>query len=211
MALINCPECGKEMVSDSAESCPSCGFKIKKYFDQQNINQHTERIPKLYNDDDINMYKLVITDFYDTDTAAMAGLDDVLNIDLSYDEAMSLFKYESYIIPKYDSEEESILALKKLEKWGINAYIINPDGCINPYRVNVLESKNTNFSYNYASEKLKVDRTMAILCFFSPNYRYYYLLYKRFNKSNSIKTMFNNIYIWYCDWNNYNFAIIIKL
>ena len=168
MALINCPECGKEMVSDSAESCPSCGFKIKKYFDQQNINQHTERIPKLYNDDDINMYKLVITDFYDTDTAALAGLDDVLNIDLSYDEAMSLFKYESYIISKYDSEEESILALKKLEKWGINAYIINPDGCINPYRVNVLESKNTNFSYNYASEKLKVDRTMAILCFLVP-------------------------------------------
>ena len=69
---------------------------------------------------------------------------------------------------KYDSEEESILALKKLEKWGINAYIINPDGCINPYRVNVLESKNTNFSYNYASEKLKVDRTMTILCFLVP-------------------------------------------
>ena len=27
MALINCPECGKE-VSDSAEMCPNCGYSI---------------------------------------------------------------------------------------------------------------------------------------------------------------------------------------
>lgn len=31
MALINCPECGKENVSDSAESCPNCGYNIKKH------------------------------------------------------------------------------------------------------------------------------------------------------------------------------------
>lgn len=28
MALINCPECGRENISDSAESCPNCGFGI---------------------------------------------------------------------------------------------------------------------------------------------------------------------------------------
>lgn len=33
MALIKCPECGKENVSDSAESCPECGYNIKKHFD----------------------------------------------------------------------------------------------------------------------------------------------------------------------------------
>lgn len=33
MALIKCPECGKEKVSDSAESCPECGYNIKKHFD----------------------------------------------------------------------------------------------------------------------------------------------------------------------------------
>lgn len=32
MSLIKCPECGKENVSDSAESCPNCGFGIKAYF-----------------------------------------------------------------------------------------------------------------------------------------------------------------------------------
>lgn len=29
MALINCPECKKE-ISNKAESCPSCGFPINK-------------------------------------------------------------------------------------------------------------------------------------------------------------------------------------
>lgn len=28
MALIKCPECGKE-ISDAAESCPNCGYPIK--------------------------------------------------------------------------------------------------------------------------------------------------------------------------------------
>lgn len=34
MALINCPECGKENVSDSAECCPVCGYPVKKHFDE---------------------------------------------------------------------------------------------------------------------------------------------------------------------------------
>lgn len=34
MALEKCPECGRENVSDSAESCPGCGYKIKAHFDK---------------------------------------------------------------------------------------------------------------------------------------------------------------------------------
>lgn len=33
MALIKCPECGRENVSDSAATCPTCGFGIKAYYD----------------------------------------------------------------------------------------------------------------------------------------------------------------------------------
>lgn len=29
MALINCPECNKE-ISDTVKTCPNCGYKIKK-------------------------------------------------------------------------------------------------------------------------------------------------------------------------------------
>lgn len=32
MALIKCPECGRENVSDSAKACPGCGFQIYDYF-----------------------------------------------------------------------------------------------------------------------------------------------------------------------------------
>lgn len=34
MALVKCPECGKEGVSDCAEMCPDCGYPIKTYFDK---------------------------------------------------------------------------------------------------------------------------------------------------------------------------------
>jgi len=38
VALITCPECGKENVSDSAISCPNCGFPIAKHINQTNEN-----------------------------------------------------------------------------------------------------------------------------------------------------------------------------
>lgn len=31
MALIKCPECGRENVSDTSTTCPACGYDIKKY------------------------------------------------------------------------------------------------------------------------------------------------------------------------------------
>lgn len=35
MALIRCPECGKENVSDTAEQCPNCGYEIKEHFERE--------------------------------------------------------------------------------------------------------------------------------------------------------------------------------
>jgi hypothetical protein len=34
MALTKCPECKKENVSDSADSCPQCGYPIKSHFEK---------------------------------------------------------------------------------------------------------------------------------------------------------------------------------
>lgn len=36
MALIQCPECGRDNISDSATACPSCGFNVKQYVDEVN-------------------------------------------------------------------------------------------------------------------------------------------------------------------------------
>ncbi len=32
MALVKCPECGKENVSDTAEACPDCGYAVKIHY-----------------------------------------------------------------------------------------------------------------------------------------------------------------------------------
>ena len=40
MAIMYCPECGKEM-SDSLKKCPHCGFKFKK-------NKETNKKKKLF-------------------------------------------------------------------------------------------------------------------------------------------------------------------
>ena len=34
MALIKCPECGKQ-VSDKAQTCPNCGFSISQLFNDE--------------------------------------------------------------------------------------------------------------------------------------------------------------------------------
>lgn len=39
MALINCPECGKE-ISDSVKKCPHCGKKIKDNLFKQFVFKH---------------------------------------------------------------------------------------------------------------------------------------------------------------------------
>lgn len=38
MALIKCPECGRENISSMAISCPSCGFPIKEHFSTKGEN-----------------------------------------------------------------------------------------------------------------------------------------------------------------------------
>lgn len=39
MALINCPECGKQNISDTALACPQCGFAIREYTEAKQREQ----------------------------------------------------------------------------------------------------------------------------------------------------------------------------
>lgn len=45
MALINCPECGRQ-VSDSAPQCPGCGYVISKQNNNQFVNKAIDCIVK---------------------------------------------------------------------------------------------------------------------------------------------------------------------
>ena len=55
MALIKCPECGKE-ISDQAEFCPHCGYPIKKKNDHAPLSneQKIENANKQFNATTIN-------------------------------------------------------------------------------------------------------------------------------------------------------------
>lgn len=46
MALIKCPECGRENVSDTANSCPNCGYEIKTHFVRIEEEKKQEEIRK---------------------------------------------------------------------------------------------------------------------------------------------------------------------
>lgn len=44
MALIQCPECGRENVSDTADACPNCGYGIKAHFIKQREEEKQKKI-----------------------------------------------------------------------------------------------------------------------------------------------------------------------
>lgn len=44
MALIKCPECGRENVSSSAVACPDCGFGIREYSEQLEYENHRKNV-----------------------------------------------------------------------------------------------------------------------------------------------------------------------
>lgn len=43
MALIRCPECGRERVSDNANACPECGYGIKAHFEKIRKEEEEKR------------------------------------------------------------------------------------------------------------------------------------------------------------------------
>lgn len=42
MAIVNCPECQKQ-ISDKAESCPNCGYRSKKASENVTTTQKTSK------------------------------------------------------------------------------------------------------------------------------------------------------------------------
>lgn len=105
MALITCPECGKE-ISSKAFTCPNCGCPI--------INKK---------------FKIIITD-YNTDTSALAGINEVFHQQLSYDEVMKILDNLPYIITEYDTQEEMEEYARQLKspRWGLEIDVESPDG-----------------------------------------------------------------------------------
>lgn len=70
MALISCPECNKQ-VSDTAISCPGCGYAIKNHFEKEKIlqnqqnqqNNKEQNLSELYKQEAIKGKKPILFSF----------------------------------------------------------------------------------------------------------------------------------------------------
>lgn len=62
MALVKCPECGREKVSDSADMCPDCGYGVKAHFDkikeEELRRQQQEDLESLYKNKEYEEYEI---------------------------------------------------------------------------------------------------------------------------------------------------------
>ena len=156
MALVECPECGRKNVSDTAKVCPNCGFEIREYYGS--------KMYKMKELCDGKKFRIVITDFYDTDTAAYAGLCEIMGVDMTYEEAMNILNDGLYVISEYDLEDEALQEASKFDRWGIGVSVVYPDKRI--------ESFEQNTSYEdaivYNTEELKIDTTLKIVCVLFP-------------------------------------------
>ncbi len=84
MALIKCPECGKE-VSDKAESCPNCGFGVADYVKENKKEVDCKRNPlvlkwrdilrTMCEDGSISDVKYYVKSLYALRVALLGGAD----------------------------------------------------------------------------------------------------------------------------------------
>lgn len=60
MALIKCPECGRE-VSSEAPTCPHCGYQLKKTtYSSSSVSHYQSRSSRLYEKEHDRKYKGMI-------------------------------------------------------------------------------------------------------------------------------------------------------
>ena len=103
MALINCPECTKE-ISDQCSACPHCGFPLQKYIQQPETHQ-TEAQSKNFALIGILIFTVIITI-----VVAFVLISDPLMIqDSKYEKAITLMEAGKY--------DEAILVFEALDDY----------------------------------------------------------------------------------------------
>lgn len=127
MALIVCPECKRENVSDTATACPNCGYPIKEHFDKLKEIQNKDEV--LINEQEKTVeVKIAEEKKYDE---GMKYIDLVSNIDtkelveyLKYGKAIEYMDKEEYAVA-YDClrkiEEKTLLSNKEYKQGELKA------------------------------------------------------------------------------------------
>lgn len=86
MALVTCPECGRENVSDMAAACPYCGFPLRKHFEEIKLEkeetekeQHAEKDPTDKKDHVREYPALILLEKHETDNKGKSSTQEAAN------------------------------------------------------------------------------------------------------------------------------------
>lgn len=99
MALIKCPDCGKE-VSEYSDNCPSCGFPISRC-----------------------KFDIVVTEVNQTDSFSYSAIANIMGGMSIADDAQRILTNLPCIIVSKDSIDESRKSVERLEKMGLKCNI----------------------------------------------------------------------------------------
>ena len=117
MALINCPECGKQ-VSDKAYSCPECGFPIKDYMEsksEENKEKSNEYIAE-ENIEESDSENKVFSDLeldmlYESENGKRIQMIKKVSCDLDYNSAKKVV--DEYFKRKFPEKELNLNVKEK--------------------------------------------------------------------------------------------------
>lgn len=99
MALIKCPDCGKE-VSEYSDNCPSCGFPISRC-----------------------KFDIVVTEVNQTDSFSYSAIANIMGGMSIADDAQRILTNLPCVIVSKDSIDESRKSVERLEKMGLKCNI----------------------------------------------------------------------------------------
>ena len=120
MALVKCPECGREKVSDSAEACPDCGYGIKVHVERVRREEEVKR-----KEEEKRKQKEIIAPQDNVPAkeskimaivligliAFIVGIIAFSNISQTNKEIEKYCSFDSFEVSKYNNEQECMMAL----------------------------------------------------------------------------------------------------
>lgn len=186
MALIKCSECGKE-ISDTANSCPNCGYNIKK----EKLNEKKKNITKNVKKQIPKLRILIIILI-----SIIVGFFLLENIIDFIGEKISEKKYQEFFYYKFDNREYNLYLEKGYCGFSDSAYE-------NQFKFDCSYEITKGNSYN--PEEFMLHLTINNLDDDDPNKNFGTLHCKRTQLTNSEK----GIYYWVnCEKDNgYNFNV----
>lgn len=119
MALINCPECGKE-ISDTNKKCPQCGFKLKN--SKEHEKKHLKKWDKIFIGAIIALGVFAIVIIVCVENAKLSGkeLQEVKNINenISRELSVDISSYDKEKLRDYIIDCKSISNQYGQLRWG---------------------------------------------------------------------------------------------